>query len=316
MGLLRRANALRDRVTDLRSVRSPDEWVAEQAEGGGPFTTRVTWRLPEGHKAVWSSRAARKRGTIDVVSLSGEVAPTGADPETSRRLRRVNAVAATAFVIGGSLFAIGAVLAQHGVSPTVCVSVYLVGGVFFSTGGYASLLQVINGPREIGSEGALSVGRWRWWSREPSRLEWLSALVLFVGTLVFAINIVDSFIQGLDVFAENRLVWSPDMIGCALFLISGHLAMVEICHGWPCWRRRDLGWWIVAINQLGSILFMVSAVASFVRPSTGDELAVGLANWGTLTGALCFAVAGVLQEFERPAAVQTAAGSDSRTRVV
>lgn len=45
---------------------------------------------------------------------------------------------------------------------------------------------------------------------------------------------------------------------------------------------------------------MVSAVASFVRPSTGDELAVGIANWGTLTGALCFAVAGVLQEFERP----------------
>ncbi|HEY8083409.1 MAG TPA: hypothetical protein VIE64_07635 [Solirubrobacterales bacterium] len=291
---------LHDGATDSRSVRRPNEWVAEQAEGGGPFTTRVTWRLPEGHRAVWTSRAARKRGTIDVVSLSGEVAATSTDRETSRRLRRVNAVAATAFAIGGSLFAIGAALAQGGVSPTTCTSVYLVGGAFFSTGGYASLLQVINGPRDIGPEGALTTGRWRWWSREPERLEWLSALVLFAGTLVFAVLLVDSFIKGLGAFAENRLVWSPDMVGCALFLISGHLAMVEICHGWPCWRRRDLGWWIVAVNQLGSVLFMVSAIASFVRPSTGDELAVGIANWGTLTGALCFAVGGVLQEFERP----------------
>ena len=68
--------------------------------------------------------------------------------------------------------------------------------------------------------------------------------------------------------------------------------------GWRFWRRRDLGWWIVAVNQIGSILFMVSAVASFVRPSSGDELAVGVANWGTLLGALCFAVAGLMQEFE------------------
>ena len=66
-------------------------------------------------------------------------------------------------------------------------------------------------------------------------------------------------------------------------------------------RRRDLGWWIVAVNQVGSVLFMVAAIASFVRPSSGDEVAVGIANWGTLTGALCFAIAGVMQEFERPA---------------
>ncbi len=127
-------------------------------------------------------------------------------------------------------------------------------------------------------------------------------MILFTGTLVFAINLVDSFIQGLSAAAEDRLVWSPDIVGCLLFLISGHLAMVGIGGGWRrFWRRRDLGWWIVAVNQLGSVLFMVSAVASFVRPATGDALAVGIANWGTLTGALCFAVAGVMQEREHPA---------------
>jgi hypothetical protein len=88
------------------------------------------------------------------------------------------------------------------------------------------------------------------------------------------------------------------VIGCILFLISGHLAMVEM-GGWLR-RPRDLGWGIVVVNQIGSILFMVSAIASFVRPSTGDELAVGIANWGTITGALCFAAAGLMQEYERP----------------
>lgn len=144
----------------------------------------------------------------------------------------------------------------------------------------------------------IPVRRWRWWAREPRRIEWLAAAVLFVGTLVFAINIVNSFIEGLGTAGQDRLIWSPDMIGCALFLISGHLSMLEM-GGWLR-RPRDLGWGIVVVGQVGSILFMVSAVASFVRPSTGDELAVGLANWATLTGALCFAIAGAMQEYERP----------------
>ncbi len=191
----------------------------------------------------------------------------------------VNAVAATAFLIGGSLFAIGAGLAQAGTDATTCATIYLAGGVFFSAGGFASVRQV---------------------AAEP-RLQRLSAMILFAGTLVFAINLVDSFIRELTPAAEDRLVWSPDMIGCALFLVSGHLSMAGISGGfWRVWRHRDLGWWIIAVNQLGSVLFMVSAVASFVRPSSGDALSTGIANWGTLTGALCFAVAGLMQEFEHP----------------
>ncbi len=153
----------------------------------------------------------------------------------------------------------------------------------------------------MGADRALTTDGWRWWSYESTRLEWLSALVLLVGTLVFAINLGDSLIAGLSVPWENRLVWSPDMVGCAFFLVSGHLALVEVCHGRPCWRQRDLGWWIVAVNLLGSILFMVAAVASYVQPATATELNESVANWGTLSGALSFAIAGVMQEFERPA---------------
>jgi hypothetical protein len=216
---------------------------------------------------------------------------------SSRRSALANAVAATAFLAGGSLFALGAALAQAGVNPTACATVYLAGGAFFSAGGYTSVLQVVNEP----SPADAAPVPWRWWSREPGRLQWLSAVVLFAGTIVFAINLVDSFIAELSPAAANRLIWSPDMVGCALFLVSGHLAMAGIAgRFWRVWHRRDLGWWIIAVNQLGSVLFMVSAVASFVSPASGDELSTGIANWGTLTGALCFAIAGLMQEFEHP----------------
>jgi hypothetical protein len=184
---------------------------------------------------------------------------------------------------------------------TECASVYFAGGLFFSTGGYVSLLQVINAPRREGAgEGRLVTGRWRWWSYEPMRVDWLSTFVLFAGTLVFAVDLLDSFLQGLNVQQVNRLIWVPDVIGCALFLLSGHLGFVEIRHGRPCLRPHNLGWRIVAVNQLGSVLFMVSALAAYTRPATDSLVTTDIANWGTLTGALCFSLAGLLQLGEHP----------------
>jgi hypothetical protein len=226
-----------------------------------------------------------------------------ASAATARRLRRLNLVAAGAFTSGGSLFALGAVVAQLGSGDaTTAASIYFAGGLSFTTGGYASLLGAINAPRGVGADGALAGERWRWWSYEPERIDWASTFVLFAGTLAFGVSLLDSFLEGLTTQQVNRLIWSPEVIGCVLFLISGHLAMTEVCHRFrPCLRRRDLGWAIVAINQVGSILFMISALAAFIRPETSSEINVDVANWGTLTGALCFAVGGVMQAFDRPA---------------
>ena len=113
--------------------------------------------------------------------------PATAPARTPRAsaLRRANAVAAAAFLVGGSLFAIGAALSQaHIGGPRLAAVVYMVGGVFFSTGGYASVLLAINAPhrRRDGSWGSLP---WRWWAREPRNYDYLAAAVLFAGTLVF-----------------------------------------------------------------------------------------------------------------------------------
>ncbi|MFF0478926.1 hypothetical protein [Streptomyces sp. NPDC004284] len=43
---------------------------------------------------------------------------------------------------------------------TTCASIHCAGGLFFSTGGYASLLQVVNAPRHVpGGEAALVTRR-------------------------------------------------------------------------------------------------------------------------------------------------------------
>jgi hypothetical protein len=292
-------------ATAAGSVHGPGEWALREKRGGGPFTTRVTWDVPEGGTATWASRAARKRGEIVLRDAKGALLATvRAEFGTARRLRRLNWIASVAFTIGGSLFALGAWLSQVGsASGSVISSVYFVGGIFFSTGGYASLLQAINAPRRIaGRGGTLAAEQWRWWSYEPMRLDWLATFVLFAGTLAFGVSLLDAFMQGLSLHQENRLIWAPEVIGCVLFLISGHLSMVEVCHGPPCWRSRDLGWWIVAVNQLGSILFFISAMADFTRPETSGPVNLAIANWGTFAGAACFAVGGVIQAFERPSA--------------
>jgi hypothetical protein len=226
-------------------------------------------------------------------------ATASAPSRATSSLRRANALAAGAFLLGGSLFAVGAAISQaHLGGPRLAAVVYMVGGVCFSTGGYAGVLLAINAPhrRRYGGWGRAP---WRWWAREPGNVDYLAAVVLFVGTIVFGFNLVDSLLGKLTPTQEDRLVWNPDIIGCCLFLIAGHLAMVDIAGSWWRLRAEGLGWWIVFTNQVGSVLFMVAAVASFVR-ADGDLIAVGIANWGTLTGALCFAVAGAMQFRESP----------------
>src|SRR3954447_17992326 len=95
-------------------VRAARDWRPRAAEGGGPFISRLTWRLPHGGEATWDSRSARKRGVIAVHAAGGATTILPAPPTIGRRLRRVNWVAAGTFTIGGFLFALGALVAQVG----------------------------------------------------------------------------------------------------------------------------------------------------------------------------------------------------------
>jgi hypothetical protein len=218
------------------------------------------------------------------------------------RAQATNLVAAIAFLLGGSLFAAGALLAQLGVGSQVTVNVtYLVGGFFFSLGGYASILLVVGLSGD--ERGAAEGGRMRWW--RPQLSGWLSAVVLFVGTLLFAVSLVAAFAEGLTPRQSDGWIWLPDILGCACFLVSGHLALRDAGDGPLGVRVRDLGWLVVAINQIGSILFFLAGIAAFTRPATSTAIDMGLVNWGTFAGAVCFAVGGAMQAFDKPTPTRT-----------
>ena len=187
-------------------------------------------------------------------------------------MSRDNLLAGAAFTLGGSLFAAGAFLAQTGAELLAVNITYLAGGFFFSLGGWLSILAT-----EARSRG--------WWS----------AVVLFVGTLLFAVSLVAAFAQGLTPRQSNTWIWFPDMFGCVCFLVSGHLAMLDVGYGRIRIRPGDRDWWIAAVNQLGSYLFLLAGFVAFVRPATSQPVNVDLVNWGTFAGAVCFAVAGLVQ---------------------
>lgn len=208
--------------------------------------------------------------------------------QVARRMSRANVLAGACFTLGGSLFAAGAFLAATGAEILAVNVTYLIGGVFFSLGGWLSIV----------ASKVRSLGRW-------------SALVLFVGTLLFAVSLVAAFASGLVPRQSNTWIWFPDMLGCVCFLVAGHLAMLDLGHG----RVRILpgvrDWWITVVNQLGSALFILAGLAAYVRPATSQPVNVDLVNWWTFAGAVCFAVAGIVQMRVLPTRWGTTTGWDA-----
>jgi YrhK-like protein len=157
-------------------------------------------------------------------------------------------------------------------------AVFFAGSVFFTCAAGLELREV-------------TVRRGRRWGEDAT---WWSALVQFAGTLLFNVSTFDAMQDGLSSHQENRLVWTPDLLGSACFLVSGALAYRVTSGPSLVPARRDRAWWTAAVNLLGCVLFGVSAVASYVVPASGSILDLAAANWSTALGALCFLVGALL----------------------
>jgi hypothetical protein len=160
------------------------------------------------------------------------------------------------------------------VGPGADGVVFFAGSIFFTL---AAGLEV----REA------TLRRGRRWGADPS---WWSAAIQFVGTLLFNLSTFDAMQDGLSTPQQNRLVWSPDVFGSAAFLVSGALAYRVAARG----AHEGRGWHMAVINLAGCVLFMVSAIASYVVPDTGSIVDLAAANWATGLGAACFFAGAVL----------------------
>ena len=178
-------------------------------------------------------------------------------------------------MVGSFLFALGSFpfYAQF-VDPGTVGITFVVGSVFFTERGQ---------PLQLRSS----------YGSEDRRLVWAAAVQL-VGTILFNLNTVDAMFESLDTEQTNRLVWAPDMFGSAAFLIASHLAWLAVCRRIWCVHRDDADWWVAALNYIGSIFFMLSAIASFTLTTTGQTVNTTIVNTGTFLGAVCFFVGAYL----------------------
>jgi hypothetical protein len=175
-------------------------------------------------------------------------------------------------MIGSLCFAVASTPGFSSFVPASAVGItYFVGSIFFTSAATLQLLQ----------------------STDP--VDWWASAIQLFGTVWFNINTFESMQTGFDVHQQNLRIWTPDFVGSVCFLVASYLAIWAVCGGLWCVRSDDSEWWVVAANLLGSIFFMVAALAAFVLPSTGDLLDASLANSGTLLGALCFFWAARLQ---------------------
>ena len=136
--------------------------------------------------------------------------------------------------------------------------------------------------------------RIRLWSWLPHDLNWVAAATQFPGTLFFNVSTTAALTHNMTAAEEDRRVWRPDLYGSTLFLVASAVAILAVSHSTRDDPRVRLPRWISWLNMLGSVLFMASALASYVLPRSDDVLSNRVAITGTLLGALCFLIGAML----------------------
>ncbi|MGQ3675303.1 hypothetical protein ACT6QH_07395 [Xanthobacter sp. TB0139] len=240
-------------------------------------------------------------------ALEAGLLPEGAMPFW--QTRSYNWSVGALFAFGSTLFMLGSALALVPAGPLApsalaVNSLYFMGSIPFTMAGYLQHLQSANmthlAPEPEGGAPPrhhLSLIGW-----EPGNAGWLSTFTQFLGTLAFNISTWNGVMAPQGWLVQDLLIWTPDMAGSILFLISGYLAFLETCGRYWSWKPQELDWQIVFINLLGCVAFMISAVLSYVPDGPQGGGVVMGANITLLLGALCFCIGGVLTSYESEAA--------------
>ncbi|TRW45495.1 hypothetical protein [Georgenia yuyongxinii] len=201
----------------------------------------------------------------------------------------LNAVIAWIFIAGAACFALGATPAYvDAVGGPADSATFFVGSVFFTVASFSQLLQAQNpmltDVDDTGQHARQPLGPWAWRPRDPN---WLAACTQFPGTVFFNVSTLAALVHNVTAAEEDRRVWRPDFFGSTLFLVASGLGILAVSGRVvprPGPAARSIAW----LNMIGSVLFMASALASYVLPGTGEMLASQISSAGTLLGALCF----------------------------
>lgn len=209
----------------------------------------------------------------------------GADPPAAR-----DRWTAWLFIIGSSLFALGAVpFYADAVGLRWCAATFFVGSLFFTCAAYLQYRGAVDALPAAGASRRHSLRVWA-----PRNLVWLACAVQLAGTLWFNWSTGNALRDNLSAALADQRVWRPDAFGSIAFLIASAVALRDAGRGVSSGRPKPRTWKIGVANLAGSIAFGISAVAAYVIPSSGDLLNAQLSNLGTFVGALCFLAGAVL----------------------
>jgi hypothetical protein len=208
---------------------------------------------------------------------------------------RLNAATASLFIVGSACFVLGSVPAYLNAVGGVADGVtYFVGSIFFTSASFLQLVQAQSPSMTDVDEhrqnipAPVTMRRWL-----PNDRSWLAAITQFPGTLFFNVSTLAALVQNASVQQQDRHVWRPDVFGSTLFLVSSVFGILVV-GSFRSWQPRSLAWCIAWLNMIGSALFMASALAAYVLPTSGDVIAVRVVVAGTFFGAACFLIGAVL----------------------
>ncbi|MCG2623189.1 chloride channel protein [Arthrobacter sp. I2-34] len=219
-------------------------------------------------------------------SSTGHATETASAGRSNGRDRRI----AWFFIIGSSLFALGAVPPYaEAVGLRVDAVTFFVGSLFFTCAAFLQYREAVDALPAVGA--SLRRSFWVW---APRNLGWLAAAVQLAGTLWFNWSTGNALQLNLSAALADQRVWRPDALGSIAFLVSSGVALREAGLGAIAGRPKPRTWNIGMINLAGSVAFGISAAAAFVIPSSGDLWNAELSNLGTLVGALCFLTGAIL----------------------
>lgn len=265
----------------IPGVEVPEGWTVVGTTRSGPFVTHATMQRPDGTQVEWSSRAHRKR--------------LGVRAGASASSLRIGAL----FMIGSFCFALGSVpLYFDNVDPSVTAWTFFIGSIFFTSAAYLQYKEVLNSPAGPDTTAVTRRGFARWFDWSPRQIDWWATMVQLIGTVFFNITTFAATRDALSFDQEKRLIWAPDVFGSICFLVASWFAFSEVTPRLFHWQVRTIGWWISALNLLGSIAFGVSAVASRYLTTTEEAANITLVNLGTFLGAVCFFVGAALLPVE------------------
>ena len=209
---------------------------------------------------------------------------------------RLNAMIAWLFMVGSACFVLGSVPAYlDAVGGTVDGVTYFVGSIFFTSASFCQLVQAqspgTTGVDEVGQHRPAPVRLLGW---QPHDRNWLAAASQFPGTLFFNVSTLAALTHNATAAESDRYVWRPDLFGSVLFLVASAFGILAVSGRFLVVEPRSVPWWVAWVNMLGSVLFMASALASYVLPSTDELVSTRLSVAGTLFGAACFLVGAAL----------------------